>query len=384
MKKWFVVFLSLIFSSLSAGAHFVDGADAETDSKTPQKVQTMPAESLKNAEEPKINAVLFKDYIENLQNEIRANWQPPQRNKSSRIVARFSVAKNGQLLESKIAQSSNNKKADCAALAAIEKSAPFSPLPDTFSGPSIDIEFTFDYNVYAVKASAPNCGLSAPYGYNEEKMVPAYLEKYQENLKNTIKSNWNPEKDFENSKVAVKFVLAKDGSLISRKISESSNNQKADDAALAAIGKSAPFEPFPAELDKDSYEFEHIFGFNLVVSPQTGNYIDYVNNKIQKNWHPGDCKTNEMVVLSLTLSKDGALMSKLVEMSSGNEEFEEQAIKAVEKSAPFAPFPESMKDETMTIRINFSYDGETESFKTKGYVVNGLLYFTRALWRLIW
>jgi outer membrane biosynthesis protein TonB len=36
---------------------------------------------------------------------------------------------------------------DQAALNAVKATAPFRPLPSEFTGSSIDIQFTFDYNV---------------------------------------------------------------------------------------------------------------------------------------------------------------------------------------------------------------------------------------------
>ena len=36
---------------------------------------------------------------------------------------------------------------DEAALKALELTAPFEPLPKEFKGKSVDIQFTFDYNV---------------------------------------------------------------------------------------------------------------------------------------------------------------------------------------------------------------------------------------------
>ncbi len=37
---------------------------------------------------------------------------------------------------------------DASALEALNKSAPFPPLPKKFKGDNIDVQFTFDYNVH--------------------------------------------------------------------------------------------------------------------------------------------------------------------------------------------------------------------------------------------
>ena len=65
----------------------------------------------------------------------------------------FTIAKDGRLLNVKVVKSSGTPLADKAALAAVELTAPFRPLPSEFKGPSIDIQFTFDYNVFGVNSS---------------------------------------------------------------------------------------------------------------------------------------------------------------------------------------------------------------------------------------
>ncbi len=37
---------------------------------------------------------------------------------------------------------------DASVLEALNKSAPFSPLPKKYKGNSVDVQFTFDYNVH--------------------------------------------------------------------------------------------------------------------------------------------------------------------------------------------------------------------------------------------
>ena len=59
----------------------------------------------------------------------------------------LAIAKDGRLLNVKVIKSSGTPAADKAALAAVELTAPFRPLPANYDGPSVDIQFTFDYNV---------------------------------------------------------------------------------------------------------------------------------------------------------------------------------------------------------------------------------------------
>lgn len=90
----------------------------------------------------------FGPYMRELQRRIRANWNPPVDYRTKRVTVLFKVEKSGRLASCSVFQSSGNKAADKAAVDAISNTAPFRPLPQEFSGKSIDIQFTFDYNVF--------------------------------------------------------------------------------------------------------------------------------------------------------------------------------------------------------------------------------------------
>ena len=90
----------------------------------------------------------FGPYMRELQRRIKMNWDPPKGNESKRVVLLFKIAKDGRLLSCRVSKSSGLPSADQAALKAVELTAPFRPLPGDFKGQSIDIQFTFDYNVF--------------------------------------------------------------------------------------------------------------------------------------------------------------------------------------------------------------------------------------------
>ena len=90
----------------------------------------------------------FGPYMRELQRRIKLNWDPPKGNESKRVVLLFKIARDGRLLSCKVQKSSGMPSADQAALKAVELTAPFRPLPGDFKGQSIDIQFTFDYNVF--------------------------------------------------------------------------------------------------------------------------------------------------------------------------------------------------------------------------------------------
>ena len=90
----------------------------------------------------------FGPYMRELQRRIKMNWDPPKGNESKRVVLMFKIAKDGRLLSCNVFKSSGLPNADKAAINAVQASAPFRPLPAEFKRPSIDIQFTFDYNVF--------------------------------------------------------------------------------------------------------------------------------------------------------------------------------------------------------------------------------------------
>lgn len=92
----------------------------------------------------------FGPYMKELQRLIKMNWDPPKGNESKRVVLLFTIARDGRLLNVNVHRSSGLPAADKAALDAVKLTAPFRPLPPDFRGNSVDIQFTFDYNVFGV------------------------------------------------------------------------------------------------------------------------------------------------------------------------------------------------------------------------------------------
>lgn len=86
-------------------------------------------------------------YLADLQRKIKKAWFPPKGNESKRITVSFKIQKNGSIRSLKLKKSSGLDIADEAALTAVEKAQPFGDLPKG-AGDEIDLNFTFDYNVF--------------------------------------------------------------------------------------------------------------------------------------------------------------------------------------------------------------------------------------------
>ncbi|MBX9689807.1 MAG: TonB family protein [Candidatus Obscuribacterales bacterium] len=90
----------------------------------------------------------FGPYMADLQRRIKRAWFPPRGQESKRVVVIFKVHSQGELSDLRIDKSSGFAVADQAALQAVQNAAPFRPLPA--GAPSVvDIQFTFDYNVFS-------------------------------------------------------------------------------------------------------------------------------------------------------------------------------------------------------------------------------------------
>lgn len=101
-----------------------------------------------NIEQPEPD---FGPYMRSLQRRIKSNWNPPKSDDSKHVVAVFNVNKKGEITNIKIVKSSDNITMDAAAIDAIKKVSAYAPLPKGFKGNDIDINFTFDYNVWGKK-----------------------------------------------------------------------------------------------------------------------------------------------------------------------------------------------------------------------------------------
>jgi TonB family protein len=107
-----------------------------------------PTDETKGPTEPGTDeATDWGPYMADLQRRIKTHWFPVRNLESVKVVVVFKVSKNGELSNLRLARSSGYAEADKRAMAAVEDAAPFRSLPQG-SDPIVDIQFTFDYNVF--------------------------------------------------------------------------------------------------------------------------------------------------------------------------------------------------------------------------------------------
>jgi TonB family protein len=96
----------------------------------------------------------FSDYFARMLASVRRNWyavipESARMGEKGRVVLQFRIARNGDVPypEPMLTSTSGREALDHAAMSAIRASSPFEPLPPAFTGPYIELRFTFLYNL---------------------------------------------------------------------------------------------------------------------------------------------------------------------------------------------------------------------------------------------
>ncbi len=127
---------------LYSGAVYFDKQKRHADA-----AELLAASVSSRLQEGNATSAELSKYIQEVQHEIRMAWKPPKENVTKRIVSVFSVYRTGAVSDFRITESSHDDKADSAASDAVKSVSPLPPLPEG-SPEKVDIQFTFDYNVW--------------------------------------------------------------------------------------------------------------------------------------------------------------------------------------------------------------------------------------------
>ena len=154
MKNLFIAFLFIVLSAQISYAEPSIAPLSRTEQQSYESLNGAGASSemvkpvsMRNTSNNTDNSDL-EPYMRKLQRTIKYNWNPPKNIVSKRVVTTFTIARNGNLLNYSIKESSGDKYTDNVALSAIRNSAPFDPLPANSNISTLEIKFTFDYSVF--------------------------------------------------------------------------------------------------------------------------------------------------------------------------------------------------------------------------------------------
>lgn len=196
---------------------------------------------IKDSDKNDADNIDFKPYMKSLQKKIKSNWHPIHSNESKRIVVLFKINKNGTLEKLKIYKPSGNASLDKEALDAVLRSTPFDSLPKEFKGNSIDIQFTFDYNVFDANNYSDNKNSS---GY--QKIVEAII------------SHSLPKRlSFRDKCLVLRITIEKNGKLESVQVIHSSKDKNFDNLYVSAV-KKCSFPTFPDSLNSEKFSMDYI------------------------------------------------------------------------------------------------------------------------------
>jgi periplasmic protein TonB len=90
----------------------------------------------------------LSQYLAAMEGKVKPNWNPSFRQDDRTTVLNFKIEKSGQVTGLKIVQSSGATQADQEALAAVQQSIPFAPLPADFPLENLEITFSFNIHIY--------------------------------------------------------------------------------------------------------------------------------------------------------------------------------------------------------------------------------------------
>jgi len=92
------------------------------------------------------------------------------------------------------------------------------------------------------------------------------------------------------------------------------------------------------------------------IASKTNDYTNVVSSRVHSNWSipPGlKPRGDILAIIEIKIMRDGSLAYAGFEKRSGNSYYDDSAMKAVKKSAPFPPLPEGFPDNSLEIGIRF-------------------------------
>lgn len=219
--------------------------------------------------------------------------------------------------------------------------------------------------------------------FAEEIDANKFVEQYGKEVQSLIRSNLNYKGD-ENAVTAVNYTINPDGSVTDIKLEQASGTNF-DKAVIEAVQKSAPFKPFPKELNISNITmtsgFQHIVQKSLsarmsimpIEPPAQAQeaykkYMDNVNKYIFDRIPTIYSHIPQEPVISCTILKDGTITNFKILQSSGIEEYDKKIIETYSKMR-LEPFPEELniyEELPYSVRI-YSQIRRTPSLGVPGY-----------------
>ena len=97
----------------------------------------------------------------------------------------------------------------------------------------------------------------------------------------------------------------------------------------------------------------------IVLENQNFKFGYYTNNivkKISRHWQWSNTVEPYRAVVYFKIYRDGRVFDVKIKESSGNEPFDQNAIRAVELASPFAPLPDSYNEDSLGVYFEFKFN----------------------------
>jgi protein TonB len=124
------------------------------EEEKPQQVTTQEVAPLVATEQEEIgskqsggDSVAQRAYMGEIAKKIHRSKVKPSRRLAGTVVLQFTVSPKGDLLTHSILRSSGSKELDEAAVAALERSAPFPAMPETIADKPLPLQIPFNFSV---------------------------------------------------------------------------------------------------------------------------------------------------------------------------------------------------------------------------------------------
>ncbi|MEA5001442.1 MAG: energy transducer TonB [Endomicrobiaceae bacterium] len=84
-------------------------------------------------------------------------------------------------------------------------------------------------------------------------------------------------------------------------------------------------------------------------------YTSQIVKKISRNWQWSTVDSSYRALVYFKILKDGTVSSCIIKESSGDESFDQNALRAVELASPFAPLPDAYKEDSLGVYFEFKF-----------------------------
>jgi len=140
---------------------------------------------------------------------------------------------------------------------------------------------------------------------------------------------------------------------------EEEANKLTIEKAISALRQKERSTPQASPAAKPSSAASTRAGGNVPqaqVSSRLSEYTAFIKSRIKGNWTLPQAlrpKDNVETIIEVRILRNGAIERLNFEKRSGNRYVDDSAMKAVQKSMPFPPFPDGMMDNYIEIGIRF-------------------------------